>query len=77
MGKLIEVLIRAMPYPEQMRNIEIAADYIEFTWRDSRYRVSESFSVDEVGDGVLVGTARAILIRACVTWALASMERSS
>jgi hypothetical protein len=63
MGKLIELIIRAMPYPNQIQDIEIATDYVEFTWRGVRYRATESLSIDEVGNGVLVGTDRAILIR--------------
>jgi hypothetical protein len=68
MGKLIELVIRALPYPSQIRDIEIAANYVEFSWRGARYRVNEVFGVDEVGDGVLVGTDRAILMRACIDY---------
>jgi len=65
-GATFEIIIRALPYPEQMRNIEIAADYVEFMWRGTRYRITESLRVDEIGDGVLVGSDRAILMQACI-----------
>jgi len=60
------MIIRALPYPDQMRDLQIASDYVEFTWRTARYRVTQSFWVDEVGDGVLIGTERAILMRRCI-----------
>lgn len=72
MGKIIELLIRAIPYPDQIREIEVATNFVEFTWRSARYRVTETLGVDEVGDGVLVGSDRAILMRTCIVFARAA-----
>lgn len=77
MGKIVELIVRALPYPDQMRDIEIASDYLEFTWRGVRYRVNELYGVDEVGNGVLIGTDRAILIRTLLERARASDARIS
>lgn len=66
MGNIIEMLIRALPYPEQMTGIEVAENAVEFTWRTRRYRVTKALGVDEVGDGVLIGSDRAILLRQCL-----------
>lgn len=71
MNKIIELLIRAIPYPDQMRDLDIATNYVEFTWRGTRYRVTEFYGVDEVGDGVLIGSDSAILIRALIDFARA------
>lgn len=71
MNKIMEILIRAIPYPDHMRDFDISADSVEFTWRGTRYRVTKSFGVDEVGDGVLIGSDRAILVRACIDFARA------
>lgn len=65
MSKLIELIIIALPYPFQMRDIDIGADYVRFTWRGARYHVTER-GVEEVGDGVLIGSDRAILMRALI-----------
>lgn len=71
MNKIIGLLIRSIPYPDQMRNFDIASNYVEFTWRGTRFRVNENYGVDEVGDGVLIGSDLAILIRACIDFARA------
>lgn len=72
MGKLIELIICSLPYPDQMRDIEIALDYVAFTWRGVRYRITETFGVDEVRNGLLIGSDTAILMRACIDWARAA-----
>lgn len=65
-GKIIELLLRALPYPDQMKNIAIGTDNVRFDWRDQRYLVTDSGDVDEVRGGCLVGTDRAILMRKCI-----------
>lgn len=64
-GKLIEIVLAGIPYPEQIKNIDIdtESEAIRFTWRGVRYRVSGSGFVEEIGDGVLIGSDRAILMR--------------
>jgi len=71
MNKIVELMIRAMPYPDQMRDLDIGADSVEFTWRGTRFRVTKSYGVDEVGDGVLIGSDKAILVAALIRFALA------
>jgi hypothetical protein len=71
MNKIIELLIRAIPYPDQMKDFDIHTDYVEFTWRGTRYRVTKGYGVDEVGNGVLIGSDSSILIRALIDFARA------
>ncbi len=58
--------IMGIPYPSQIKNLDTASDEgaVRFDWRGVRYRVSGTFMVEEVGDGVLTGTDRAILMGA-------------
>lgn len=67
MEKVLETIIRYLPYPDQIRDIKIGADEVRFTWRRARYRVSESLFVEEVQDGCLAGTDITILMRALLT----------
>ena len=65
-AKIIELIIRALPHPHLIRDIDIGINYVRFTWRGSRYSVNERGDVEEVGDGVLIGSDRAILMRTCL-----------
>lgn len=65
-GELIELLIRALPYPDQMRRIEFANDYVEFDWRGVRYRFSSGGSVDEVRGSCLASSNSTILMQSLV-----------
>lgn len=63
--KAIELVIRNIPFPHQVKNIEDDGDSaVLFDWRNVRYRVTSVGFCDEVGDGVLIGTDRAILMQA-------------
>jgi len=62
--KLIEIICRAVPYPYLIRNIEIKNEEVRFDWRGVRYRVSGHLFVEEVRDGILIGSDRAILMKA-------------
>ena len=55
---LLEAIIRCIPYPHQMSDIGISTedDSIRFKWRSSHFRVSILGSVEEIGDGVLIGS---------------------
>lgn len=62
----LELVIHALPYSNQIKNINMDGEEeaIRFDWRGNRYRVSTtSFNVEEVGDGVLSSTSAAILMQ--------------
>lgn len=69
--KLIEVLYKAFPYSNQIKDLKIigptgpdADQYLQFTWRSTTYRITRSTTgVDEVEDGVLISSDKAMLIR--------------
>jgi hypothetical protein len=65
-GKIIERLLRALPYPEQMTGITLGTASVQFGWRGARYRVDEDGHVEEVQGGCLVGSDRAILMQKCI-----------
>lgn len=71
MGKIIELLLRALPYPQQMKNIAIGTNDVRFDWRGTRYRVTEDGHVDEMENGCLVCSDRAILMRKCIDCVMA------
>ena len=68
-GKTIELLLRALPYPEQIRNITIGAHGVRFDWRNARYRVTEKGGVEQVQQGALTGSDNAILMQRCIALA--------
>lgn len=63
-AQLLSTVLIALPYTHLMSDIDMhsSPDVLRFTWRGTRYRVSETFGVDEVGDGVLIGSDKAILL---------------
>jgi hypothetical protein len=65
-GKIIELVIRALPYPEQVRNLFVGETDIRFDWRGTSYSISKMLHVEEVGDGVLIGSDKALLIQTCI-----------
>ena len=64
----IEILNNAIPYPNQIKDYDINnKDQIRFTWRGTRFKVDfQNASVDEVGNGVLIGSDLSILIEALI-----------
>lgn len=68
--QLLELVLRGLPYSNQIKNIDTQSESqaIRFDWRDTRYRVytvgEYGLDVEEVGNGVLIGSDRAILMRA-------------
>lgn len=61
---LIELLIAALPYPEQIKNIDLEQKtQVRFDWRGNRYRVTTDLGVDEVHGRTLHGTDGAMLMR--------------
>lgn len=65
-GEIIELLIRALPYPDQMKNIKVGTSSVEFDWRGASYRVDGTGSIYEIQGGCQVGSNLAMLIRRCV-----------
>ena len=61
--EILEIVKKAIPYSGQIYDVVIYDDSIRFNWRDSRYRVSEGLSVEEVGGGLLTGSDSAILMQ--------------
>jgi hypothetical protein len=63
-GKGIELLNRALPYPEQMKNIDLdKEDAIYFTWRSSRYKLDLCYCrIDMVNGCLLEGNDASILM---------------
>lgn len=63
--KLMELVLKALPYSEQLTdlNFESEVDTIRFTWREVRYRVTNTLYVEEVQDGILASTDRTILMQ--------------
>lgn len=64
--KLTELVYRAMPYPHQVKNLKFEESAIRFNWRGTTFRVNSLYGVDEVGDGVLIGSDKAILVAALI-----------
>ena len=62
--KLIELIISTLPYPQQITDIEFEEKMggIRFTWRSSRYRISENRSVEQCENSMLSGSDNAILL---------------
>jgi hypothetical protein len=62
----VEHVVAALPYPAQIRDwdTETESDSVRFTWRGTRYRFAyaNSWLVEEIDDGMLVGSDQALLI---------------
>jgi len=63
-AETFEVILKALPYPQQISKIQEDGSSIQFTWRGITFRVSESLMVEEVGDGVLIGSNSSIILSA-------------
>jgi hypothetical protein len=54
-GKGIELLNRALPYPEQMKNIDLDKENaIYFDWRSKRYKLDLQFCRVERSNGCIL-----------------------
>lgn len=62
--KLVNLVLQAIPYPHQVRDIDTTSEQtaIRFTWRGNRFRVSETLNTEEVADSFLHGSDLAILM---------------
>lgn len=67
-GKGIELLNRALPYPEQMKNIDLDKENaIYFDWRSQRYKLDLQFCRVERSNGcILEGDDSSILMTQCL-----------
>lgn len=67
-AQIIELLINAIPYANQIKDIDLSSekDAVRFTWRSYRYRVSNTFCTEQVHNECLIGSDTAILIRRCL-----------
>jgi len=61
--EIFEIVVKSIPYPQHMSDIETHEDHIRFTWRGDRFRVSKSLHVEEVTKGCLSGSNLAIFLR--------------
>jgi len=66
--KILEKVIRAVPYPAQIKEIDLVSEdtAIRFRWRGDVYRVSETLGVETCDRGCLVGSDIAILMQALI-----------
>ncbi len=67
-GKGIELLHRALPYPEQIKNIDIDKENaIYFDWRTQRYKLDLQICIVLRTNGcILEGDDASILITQCL-----------
>lgn len=71
-SKIIELLIKALPYPDQIKDIDISSESgaVRFTWRGNRFRVDGELYTNEANEGFLIGSDLAILLRQCLNQSL-------
>ncbi len=66
-GQLMELIINALPYPDQIEDIEFIEvanrNAIRLAWRGTRYEVSGDLNVGELCDMGSTNTVSAILLR--------------
>jgi len=63
-SKNFEIVLKALPYPDQIKDIDFGEVTVEFSWRGSRYCVKENLDVWEVDEGLLCGNDKAMLLEA-------------
>lgn len=67
--KLLEIIISAIPFSNQIKDINFENENaIRFTWREIRFRVTDSLFVEEVEfDGMLIKSSLSILLEKLIT----------
>ena len=67
---LIELAVKALPYPDQIRDWDLSTEdsAVRFTWRDTRFRVSTNLFVEEVTPPVLRGSNISIILEALLKY---------
>ncbi len=61
--KLLELIIRSLPYPDQIRDIQMEDNAVRFVWRSQHFRVTTNLHAEQIGSGVLIGDDASILLR--------------
>lgn len=72
-AQIIELLISALPYPDQIKDIDFPSHsgIVRFSWRGFRFSVTGELYVNEVdNEGCLIGSGLAILLRQCLNQSL-------
>ena len=63
--KAVELIYKAIPYSNHITKLDTTSEEkaIRFTWRGDRFRfIIDYMSVEEVGNGILMGSNMAILM---------------
>lgn len=61
-AEAIELIFKAFPYSNQIKEIEAKDDHIRFTWRNNGFRLNFSpFMIEQARDGVLISDDISIL----------------
>lgn len=60
--EIIELVYSAMPYPSQIKNLQIRNESVCFTWRGDKFEVTSNLTTMMSEDGILTGDNQAILI---------------
>jgi hypothetical protein len=63
---ILELIIRSLPYPSEIRDINMEADAVLFSWRSMRFRVSTMMLTETVGDGALISDDASLLLFALI-----------
>ena len=69
--QLVEIIYSSLPYSNEIENLDLSeSDAVRFKWRGNKFRVSQSLMVEEVGNGVLIGSDISILLEKLIklTW---------
>lgn len=74
--KLLEVVIRALPHAEQIRDFDLASEpkAIRFTWRGDRLRVDLDFHTSTVKGHLVTMDSLAIVTQALLQRTCLAME---
>ncbi len=65
--QIVETLYKALPYSDQIRNVEFRSDTIYFDWRGTRFRIDSELGVESVEgehSGILASCDKSILLEA-------------
>jgi len=64
-SEIFELVLNSIPYPNQINDIDFTDEgAIRFNWRQTRYRIDNNLNAEEVDEGMLAGTDKAMLFSA-------------
>ena len=74
--RLLEIIIRALPYSEQMTKIDTTSesDAIRFSWRSQDFRVTVRLTAETVEPSILVSGDVSILLEALLKRTFVAMS---